>query len=101
MLVFLGSAALAQPQLGSHSIPLIKKDGAHFRDLNRDGVLEPYEDWRLSSAARAADLLSRMTLPEKAGAMMHGTASTTLNEQYDIAQIKPFILQGNVTAFIT
>ena len=93
--------AQSQPHLGTRTVPLIHKDGAVFRDLNRDGMLEPYEDWRVSSAVRAADLLSRMTLAEKAGAMMHGTAPMTLNEQYDLGEIKPLILQSGVTAFIT
>ena len=91
----------AEPRLGTRTIPLLHRDGAEFRDLNRDGVLEPYEDWRLPAATRAADLLSRMTLGEKAGAMMHGTAPTTLNEQYDLGKIKGLILELNVTAFIT
>src|SRR3984957_7675128 len=91
----------AQPRLGSHTIPLIHAGGARFRDLNRDGVLQPYEDWRLSVPVRAADLLSRMTLAEKAGAMMHGTPPTTQNDDYDLGAVKPLILQSNVTAFIT
>jgi beta-glucosidase len=95
------AATAAQPHLGNGSIPVIEIDGARFRDSNRDGVLEPYEDWRLSGAARAADLLSRMTLAEKAGAMMHGTPPMTLNEQYDFAQVRPLILESNVTSFIT
>jgi beta-glucosidase len=93
--------AQSQPHLGTRTVALIHKDGAVFRDLNRDGVLEPYEDWRLPSAVRATDLLSRMTLAEKAGAMMHGTPPVTLNEQYDLGEIKPLILQSGVTAFIT
>ena len=36
------------------------------RDLNKDGVIEPYEDWHNSPAVRLADLMSRMTLHEKA-----------------------------------
>src|SRR3984957_556893 len=98
-----GIAAPAQPQphLSTRVAPLIHKDGLTFRDLNRDGVLEPYEDWRLSSAVRATDLLSRMTLTEKAGAMMHGTPPTTQNDDYDLGAVKPLILQSNVTAFIT
>ncbi|HEY0341266.1 MAG TPA: glycoside hydrolase family 3 N-terminal domain-containing protein, partial [Steroidobacteraceae bacterium] len=74
---------------------------AQFRDLNRDGVLEPYEDWRLPAPTRAADLLSRMTLAEKAGAMMHGTPPVTPNEQYDLGQVTAVILDSHVTAFIT
>ena len=97
----IAAPAQPQPHLGTRTAPLIHKDGLLFRDLNRDGVLEPYEDWRLSSAVRAADLLSRMTLDEKAGAMMHGTAPATQNDDYDLGAIKPLILQSNVTAFIT
>jgi beta-glucosidase len=93
--------AHGQPLLGTRAIPLIRKDGAQFRDLNRDGVLEPYEDWRLSSAARATDLVARMTLAEKAGAMMHGTPPTTPNEQYDLVPLRSLILLSHVTAFIT
>jgi beta-glucosidase len=42
-------------------------DGLAFRDLNRNASLDPYEDRRLSTAARVEDLLERMTLEEKAG----------------------------------
>jgi beta-glucosidase-like glycosyl hydrolase len=37
-----------------------------MRDLNKDGVIEPYEDWHNPPALRVADLMSRMTLHEKA-----------------------------------
>src|SRR3979490_1496269 len=54
--------------------PVLKQDGLQFKDLNKNGVLDPYEDWRLTPAQRARDLVARMTLEEKAGTMMHGTA---------------------------
>ncbi len=41
------------------------------RDLNKDGTIEPYEDWRLSVDTRVSDLLSRMTLEEKAYQMFY------------------------------
>lgn len=44
-------------------------DGHSFRDLNGNGVLDPYEDARLSPEQRAEDLLSRLSLAEKAGLM--------------------------------
>jgi len=66
--------SLTQPRLGSRSAPILQIDGLKFKDLNRSGVVEPYEDWRLTPDARARDLVSRMTVEEKAGAMMHGTA---------------------------
>lgn len=53
--------------------PLVEQDGLLFRDLNNNGVLDPYEDWRLSPEERARDLLSQMTLKEKAAQMQHPT----------------------------
>lgn len=60
----------AQPRLARSSIPVISADGLEFRDLDRNGTLTPYEDWRLSPAARAADLADRLSLEEKAGLMV-------------------------------
>jgi beta-glucosidase len=39
--------------------------------LNKNGKLDPYEDNRLPIEERVADLLSQMTLEEKAGLMFH------------------------------
>lgn len=68
-------AASAQPDLPRRGAPEITVDGLRFRDLDRDGRLTPYEDWRLSAEARASDLARRMTTPEKAGLMMHAAHS--------------------------
>ena len=42
-----------------------------FRDLNGNGRLDPYEDPRRPIDERVEDLLSQMTLAEKAGMMFH------------------------------
>ena len=63
----------AQPALGVRKDKLITVDGLSFKDLNHDGKLEPYEDWRLSPQVRATDLVSRMSLADLAGMMVHGT----------------------------
>ena len=42
-----------------------------FRDLNGNGRLDPYEDPRRPVEERVDDLLSQMTLWEKAGLMYH------------------------------
>jgi beta-glucosidase len=42
-------------------------DGYTFRDLNKNGKLDIYEDTRQPVTARVNDLLSQMTLDEKAG----------------------------------
>ena len=49
--------------------PVLKIDGKEFRDLNKDGKLDIYEDTRRSTDERVEDLLSQMTLEEKAGTM--------------------------------
>jgi beta-glucosidase len=50
---------------------MLTEDGLAFRDLNKNGRLDPYEDPRRPIEERAADLLSQMTLEEKAGLMFH------------------------------
>ncbi|WP_279242287.1 glycoside hydrolase family 3 protein [Candidatus Paraluminiphilus aquimaris] len=60
-------ASLAQSSIA----PSIRADGEAFRDLNRNGSLDPYEDYRIATADRVEDLLSQMTLEEKVGQMFH------------------------------
>ena len=47
--------------------------GLSFKDLNANGVLDPYEDWRLTADDRVNDLMSRMSLEEKVGLMLIDT----------------------------
>jgi beta-glucosidase len=56
-----------------------------FRDLNRNGRLDPYEDPRRPLEERVDDLLSQLTVEEKAGLMYHapigiGSAGELLEE---------------------
>ena len=60
-------ASLAQTSI---SAP-INVDGEVFRDLNRNGKLDAYEDYRVATADRVEDLLKQMTLEEKVGQMFH------------------------------
>lgn len=62
------------PTLGYTSVPILNVDGFAFKDLSRNGTLDPYEDWRLPSDARAADLASRLTLDEICGLMLYSSA---------------------------
>ncbi len=59
-----------QPVLGARVVDILRVDGALFKDLDKNGKLDPYEDWRLPVAERVDDLVSRMTLEEKAGLMV-------------------------------
>ena len=47
--------------------PTLTQDGPTFRDLNKNGKLDPYEDPRRPIEERVEDLLQQMTLEEKAG----------------------------------
>ncbi len=55
-------------QLGEKA-PVLKVDSLSFKDLNKNGKLDVYEDDRNSIEARVEDLLTQMTLEEKAGTM--------------------------------
>lgn len=45
----------------------LTRDGITFRDLNKNGTLDPYEDPRRPIEERIENLLQQMTLEEKAG----------------------------------
>jgi beta-glucosidase len=100
-------APASAPALTSHAIPIIEVDGLRFRDLDRNGALTPYEDWRLTPAARAKDLIARMTLEEKAGAMMHSTLVAVdspvgfSHKGYDLTAVGGEIADRKITSFIT
>ena len=64
------SSQSAQPIVNARVAPLLQKDGLLFKDLNKNGKLDPYEDWRRATEERVQDLLAQMTLEEKAGLMV-------------------------------
>jgi len=55
----------------SSGVSLLEKNGYAFKDLNRDGVLDPYEDWRLGVEERIGDLASKMSVEQIAGLMLY------------------------------
>jgi beta-glucosidase len=68
-----GRRAWTQPAIGVRSRAVLTVDGQQFKDANGNGTVDRYEDWRLSADARVDDLVSRMTLDEKAGLMLIDT----------------------------
>ena len=62
-----------QPTLNPRVKSIIEADGYQFIDLNGNGSLDVYEDWRLDADTRAADLVSQMTVREKIAQMQHPT----------------------------
>lgn len=55
-------------RLGAEA-PVLKSGSYSFRDLNKNGKIDLYEDARLPLEVRVNDLVSQMTIEEKAGAM--------------------------------
>jgi beta-glucosidase len=97
-----------QPTIGYRSAPLLTVDGLTFKDLNRNGKLDPYEDWRLPAEIRTADLVQRMSLEELAGVMVHGTlpsagplAPLGVGKEYGLLKVRQFINEDHVNTFIT
>ncbi len=78
-------------------ISLLTADGFAFKDLNKNGALDPYEDWRLSADERARDLASKMSVEQIAGLMLYSAhqaipaAGGWLRATYDG---KPFTESG-------
>ncbi len=56
----------------SSGVKLIEEDGLAFKDMNQNGALDAYEDWRKPVEERTADLVSQMSGMEKANLMSHG-----------------------------
>ncbi|MEY2882638.1 MAG: hypothetical protein RL490_362 [Pseudomonadota bacterium] len=108
VLLAAATAAVSEDTVHATEPPKIKHEGHWFRDLDHDGRVSSYEDWRLPVDVRAQDLLSRMTMAEKAGLMMHGTLPATgpfgmlgYGPDYDLAAAERLILGASVTSAIT
>ncbi|MBC5738532.1 glycoside hydrolase family 3 N-terminal domain-containing protein [Lawsonibacter faecis] len=53
-------------------VKLIQVDGYAFKDLNRNGELDGYEDWRRGDEERAVDLAGRLSAEEIAPMLTQG-----------------------------
>ena len=69
---------------------ILDVDGLKFKDLNKNGSLDVYEDWRKTTAERVADILAQMTPEEKIGGL--------LTYNVDLAQAAADIKEYHITA---
>ena len=53
-------------------VTLIEEEGYAFKDMNQNGKLDAYEDWRLTNEERTADLAGQMKGSEMAAVLTHG-----------------------------
>ncbi len=70
------------PTLGyspESGLELLKIDGYLFKDHNRNGELDIYEDWRLNPEERAKDLAKQMSIDQIAGLMLYSSHVTVMD----------------------
>ena len=94
-------------------IKILTVKGFAFKDLNKNGKLDKYEDWRLSAEERAKDLASKMTVEQIAGLMLYSAhqaipsgntrfgASTYNGKPYNDSGAKPYDLSDQQIKFLT
>jgi beta-glucosidase len=93
-------------------IQILTVRGFAFKDLNRNGKLDRYEDWRLPADERAKDLASMMTIEQIAGLMLYSAhqaiparsggwfGSTYNGKSYEESGADPFDLTDNQKDFL-
>ncbi|MDT0167206.1 glycoside hydrolase family 3 N-terminal domain-containing protein [Actinotalea sp. AC32] len=85
------------PDVEARVKPVLEQGQREFRDLNANGSIDAYEDWRRPVEERVADLVQRMTLEEKAGLML----IDTLNAECDTATGQRGVLGANAVGYVT
>jgi beta-glucosidase len=91
----------SDPVIVARAKGILTVDNKQFKDLNGNGKLDPYEDWRLSVDARASDLVARMSTKQKAGMMLidtlgpgcGGTYTSTATDYITVQMMTRFILR--------
>ena len=92
-------------------VQILTADRFAFKDLNQNGQLDPYEDWRLDFDDRAKDLASKMSLEQIAGLMLYSShqsipgggfrGSTYGGKPFNESGAAPSDLSDQQTEFLT
>ncbi|MDR2950642.1 MAG: glycoside hydrolase family 3 protein [Prevotella sp.] len=79
-------------------VKIITVNGLKFKDLNKNGKLDKYEDWRLPVDQRAKDLAKKMTVEQIAGLMLYSIHQTIPAQDFGFGSStyngKPFSQSG-------
>lgn len=93
-------------------VNILTIEGKKFKDLNKNGKLDKYEDWRLSVDERANDLAQKMSLEQIAGLMLYSKhQAIPLNDKgfgsgkyngkpFTESGVKPWILSDEQKIFL-
>ena len=79
------------PDLGysaSSGIKILNIKGQYFKDLNRNGKLDKFEDWRLTYQQRAEDLAKQISIDQIAGLMLYSMHQRDLKPELNDEQKK-------------
>lgn len=85
--------------LGVTSAPILQDRGYAFKDLNRNGVLDVYEDWRRPARERACDLAAQLSIEEIAGLMLYSGHQAVPGPDITERQ-KKFLEEDNLRAVL-
>lgn len=102
------------PTLGystASGVKILEEGNLRFKDLNRNGELDVYEDWRKSIDERVADLANQLTKEEIAGLMLYSNhqsipmknavpSGTYAGKSYDESGAKPWELTDQQKKFL-
>jgi beta-glucosidase len=110
MALFIGfwvsSLTAEQPVIDARAVQILIDGGQSFKDLNKNGRVDHYEDWRQPIERRVDHLVSQMTLEEKAGMLLINTLNAEAGgampdaaPQYiEVEKMTRFIFRNTVTA---
>ena len=74
-----GKTLSYDPNLG---IQIIEQDGFAFKDLDNNGRLDPYEDWRLPLTQRIQDFTSRFVLWQEGDCLYYRKGRIELSREF-------------------
>ncbi|MDZ7612759.1 MAG: glycoside hydrolase family 3 N-terminal domain-containing protein [Flavobacteriaceae bacterium] len=84
--------------------PVIELNGMHYRDLNKNGRLDVYENPKANIDSRINDLLGQMNIEEKAGLMFITMASMgsdgSLSNMKSVANPMSLIFESNASMLV-
>lgn len=86
------------PTLGfspASGVGILREGNLAFKDLNRNGALDKYEDWRQPLDERIADLVSQLSREEIAGLMLYSNHQAVPTADLSEAQQK-FLREDNL-----
>ena len=94
-------------------VTIITVGDRNFKDLNRNGKLDKYEDWRLNPTERAKDLASQLSVEQIAGLMLYSRhqaipaggrgfmAGTYKGKPFSESGEKAYVLSDQQLSFLT